>query len=638
MKKWKLMLSLLAVFALFATACGSDVADGVDNAVGAVEGAADGATDTVDEAVTTEEETMEEETMEEETMEEETMEEETMEEEPEEAMAESTAGQGGTFTMLQWQAPSQANAHLSSGTKDLLAGSIVIEPLASIDPDGNVVPRLVDEVPTLGNGGISEDLTEITWTISEGIVWSDGTPLTSEDLVFTYEYCADELTGCTGDWAVDIDKVVAVDDRTITITFAEPKPYPYTAFVGFTSPVLQAAQFAGCIGEGSASCSDQNFAPIGTGPYMITELRPEDTVSYAMNPNYRGAAEGKPFFSNVTLKGGGDAEASARSVLEIGEADFGWNLQVAPEILAPMEAAGQGRVAVAFATNVEHINLNQTNNRAEGDARSDYLDGTNPHPILFENPELARALSLAIDRDLLVQVGYGATGVPTCNMWNVGTQTSTNNDWCLTRDVDQANDILDGLGFVDTDGDGIREANGLPMEFDFATSTNAVRQSNQAVIEANWEEIGVAVNMKDEDASLFFDGTNAQGLSIWHFFNDMEMFTNSAANPDPAAYLGGWRTSEIPTLESAWGGSNMPRMANADFDAVYEDLAATPLDDPSRDDKAIELNDILSADSGAIIPLILRGSVSAFSADIENTGPLNAWDSEYWNIADWTRG
>ena len=135
------------------------------------------------------------------------------------------------------------------------------------------------------------------------------------------------------------------------------------------------------------------------------------------------------------------------------------------------------------------------------------------------------------------------------SIWNVGATNSTNNDWCLTRDVAQANQILDDLGYVDTDGDGIRETDdGIPLEFDYATSTNAVRQSNQEVIKANWEEIGVAVNMKNEDASLFFDGTNAQGLSIWHFFNDMEMFTNGSGTPDPGSYLSGWTSDNIPCL------------------------------------------------------------------------------------------
>ncbi len=547
--------------------------------------------------------------------------------------AGSMAGQGGDLLLLQWQAPSIANSLLSGGTKDLLAGSLVLEPLAEVLGTGVIVPALAAEIPTVGNGGISEDLTSITWTLKEGVVWSDGSPFTSEDVVFTWAFCADELTGCSGDPG-NVTLVEALDPLTVKVSFDAPTPYPFSFFVSFTSPIIQKAQFEACKGEAAKSCTDENFAPIGTGPYMVTELRPEDTVVYEYNPNYRGVPEGKPFFGTVTIKGGGDAEAAARSVLEIGEADFAWNLQVAPEILGPMEAAGNGRVAVAFATSVEHINLNQTN--PDGDPPSDYAGGSNPNPFFFENAQLARALSLAINRAELVAVGYGANGAPTCNIWVVGAGDSPNTD--CEQDVDEANRILDeDLGYMDTDGDGVRELpDGTPLEWDYVTSTNAVRQSNQDLIKVYWEAIGVNVNMRNESASLFFDGTNASDVSIWKFFTDIQMFTNGAATPDPQAYLEGWKCAQIPESTNSFGGGNIVRMCSAEYDALWDELASTALDDPARVGLTHQLNDIIVT-GGSTIPLINRGSVSAFSNDIEGVGDLNGWDGEYWNIEEWFR-
>ena len=554
------------------------------------------------------------------------------------AQAEETmAGQGGELLLLQWQAPSQANPYLSTGTKDLLAGSLVLEPLAEWSPGGELLPALATEIPSTANGGVSADLTSITWTLQDGVLWSDGSALSADDVVFSWEYCTDELTGCSADSFVNVVSVVADDDLTVTITFDAPTPFPYVPFVGYTNPIIQRAQFAECVGEEAKACTDQNFKPVGTGPYMVTELRAEDTVLYEYNPNYRFAAEGKPFFGTVQIKGGGDAEASARSVLEIGEADFAWNLQVAPELLGPMEAAGNGTVVVAFTSNVEHINLNQTN--PDGDPRSDYAGGANPNPFFTNNTDLARALSLAINRDELVLVGYGANGIPTCNIWQLPSQLSTNNDWCLTQDIDEANRILDeDLGYVDSDGDGVRELpDGTPLEWDYVTSTNAVRQSNQDLIKSYWEQIGVNVNMQNEDASLFFDGTNASDVSIWKFFTDIEMFTNGSSGPDAQGYLLSWLTEQIPESTNSWGGSNIVRMASDEFDALYAQLSTTPLDDPARDDIVIQLNDIISASSGSTIPLISRGSVSAFKNDIQGQGELNGWDSEYYNVEDWVR-
>ena len=549
-----------------------------------------------------------------------------------EAPAGATAGQGGELLILQWQAPSQANPLLSSGTKDLLAGSLVLEPLAEVAPDGSVVATgLATEVPTVENGGVAEDFTSMTWNLTEGVLWSDGTPFTADDVLFTFEYCEDELTGCSVDLS-KVDNIEVIDDLTVKVNFTEPQPFPYgVAFVGYTSPIIQRAQFQGCIGEGASACTDENFAPIGTGPYMITELRPEDTVSYAFNPNYRGAAEGKPFFGTVTIKGGGDAEASARSVLEIGEADYAWNLQVAPEILLPMEAAGNGTILTSFTANVEHINLNQTDPATGSEHPSQ-------HPVLYQNGEFARALSLAIDRDALVQVGYGPTGTPTCTFWPVGDQATTSLDWCLTRDVAQANQILDDLGYLDTDDDGIREAEGFgPLSFTYTTSTNAVRQSNQAIIKENWAEIGIDVEMENVDAGLFFDGTSASGVSIWQFPWDIEMFTNGSTLPDAASYLSGFHSREISTAALDWPASNnIVRFSDAEFDELSDKALTLSQTDPEYTAIVKQLQEMI-VDMGAIIPLIHRGNVSGISNTIQGLGEPNGWDSEYWNVEDWTR-
>ncbi len=544
------------------------------------------------------------------------------------------AGSGGDLLILQWQAPSQANSLISSGTKDLLAGSLVLEPLAEIAPDGSIVATgLAAEVPTVENGGVAEDFTSITWKLREGVLWSDGTPFTADDVLFTHEYCSDDLTGCTVDWSKIAD-VVVVDDYTVTVNFTEPQPYPYgVAFVGYTSPVVQRAQFEGCVGEQASACTDQNFAPIGTGPYMVTDLRPEDTVTYAFNPNYRGNADGQPFFGNITIKGGGDAESAARSVLEIGEADYAWNLQVAPEILLPMEAAGFGSIVTSFTANVEHINLNQTDPWA--DPPSEF---PSQHPVLYQNGEFARALSLAIDRDALVQVGYGPTGTPTCTFWPVGEQATTALDWCLTRDVDTANQILDDLGYADSDGDGIREHPDFgPLSFTYVTSTNAVRQSNQAIIKENWAEIGIDVEMSNQDASLFFDGTSASDFSIWKFFSDMEMFTNGSVTPDAASYLSGFHTREVTTAALGWpANNNMPRFSDAEFDELADKALTLSSTDPEYTDTVKKLQEII-VEKGAIIPLIHRGNVSGISNSIEGFGDPNGWDSEYWNVENWVR-
>ena len=540
------------------------------------------------------------------------------------------AWQGGELLLLQWQATTHLNPYTGTGTKDIHAASLVIEPLLEYDSNGELAPALATEVPTVANGGQSEDLTQITYTLREGVLWSDGIPFTADDVVFTWEYCT-ESKGCGSSAFDTVTSVEAVDDHTVTITFDTPTPWPYLPFVGATEPIVQREQFTECVGDGFSAC-DHNLTPIGTGPFVVTEMRVEDTVTYAMNESYRGVPDGKPFFGTVTIKGGGSAEDSARAVLATGEAHYAWNLQVPPEILKQLEAEGNGVVEVGFNTSVEGIRLNQTD--PDADSPSDYAGGDNPNPFFFENADLARALSLAIDRDEIAAVAYGPSGEPTCNIWPVpGPALSTNNDWCLTQDIDEANRILEeDLGYVDKDGDGVRELeDGTPLEWDYVTSTNQVRQDTQALVESYWEKIGIKVNMRNEDATVFFD--SASDLGIWKFFTDIQMYTNTATGSDAQGYFQSYVTSQIPELSNDWGGSNIPRCAREDFDETWDTLAETDLDDPARNELIIELND--KHVEYCMIPLTNRGSVSAFSNELEGYGEVNGWDTEFWNIEDW---
>ena len=384
------------------------------------------------------------------------------------------------LTILYWQAPSVPSAYLSAGLKDVDAAAITLEPLASFDPDGNLVPALASEIPTLENGGISQDSTSITWKLKKDVKWSDGSEMTTDDVVFTWVYCTDPGTGCTAESAFDgISEVEAIDSLTVKITFDAPTPYPYTAFVSRGSPIISQKQFTDCVGDAARTCAEQNHSPIGTGPYRIVSFEPNEGATYERNRHYRGD---EPYFDRVELKGGGDALTAARSVLESGEADYAWNLQIKPQQLEELGAEGNGTVVAAFSSLVERIVLNQTNPAPSlGDSRSEYLEGQNSHPFLNYGP-IRRAMSMAIDRALISERLYGFVGKPACNLI-VGppNYVSSANDNCLMQDIARANELLDENGVVDSDGDGIREHNGVPLRVVFQTSTNDVRQETQKI-------------------------------------------------------------------------------------------------------------------------------------------------------------
>ena len=559
------------------------------------------------------------------------------------AQAEGERGRDGQLNLIYWQAPSTMNPYLSGGTKEVEAASMVIEPLARFDENGEMVPWLAEAIPTVENGGVSEDLTTITWVLKEGLTWSDGTPVTAEDAVFTWEYCTHPDGGCAQTSYFDaVASVEAVDERTIRITFDAPKPFPYTALVGSESPLIQKAQFQDCLGARAPECTEANFNPVGTGPFVVDEFRPNDVIALSANENFR--EEGKPAFQNVTLKGGGDAAAAARAVLETGEFDYAWNLQIDPTILADMEAKGIGTVVVDFGTSVERIHLNQTNPdpalppeersvyiwNEEGDLHS---GNANPHPFLTD-PMVGKALSKAIDRQLLVDIGYGAGGQATCNVLPAPElYASTANDDCLVQDMDEAKAILDEAGWV-PGPDGIRVKDGVRLSVLYQTSTNAVRQDTQALVKQWWDELGVETELRNVDASVFFGGDPASPDTFQKFSADIEMYTNNFAGVDPEAYMANWECGRIPRPDTQWQGENIQRFCTPEYDALVEKMAGTA-DLNERGEIAKQMNDLLMQ-SYSIIPLIHRGGVSAHANTLEGVR-MTDWESELWNIKDWTR-
>jgi len=540
-------------------------------------------------------------------------------------------GADGNVKVLYSQAVSIMNAYLSSGTKDVEVGSLVLEPLAGFDQDGNVIPRLVTEIPSVENGGISEDLTTITWKLIPGLLWSDGTPVTAADAVFSYEYCTHPEGGCAQAARYEgIEKVEAIDDLTVKITWTAPKPNPFTAFVGATSPILQKAQFANCLGTAAPTCTEQNFKPIGTGPFMVTDFKVNDVVELAANPNYRDPA--KPRFATMTVKGGGDAAGAARAVMETGEFDYAWNTQINPELQAQMEAGGKGKFVSAFGTLVERIEMNMTNPDPalpEGERST----AKHPHPILSDI-RVRKALSMAIDRNLLVEVGYGNAGRATCNLVPAPAIFASPNTDCLTQDMAGAKALLDEAGWT-VGANGIREKDGKPLKLLYQTSVNPVRQDFQALIKGWWNELGVEVELKSIDGGVFFGGDPGSPDTFQKFYADVEMYANNFDGTDPEPYLAQYLCDKAPSPENGWQGENVNRFCDPAYDALVAELATTR-DMAKRGEIAIRLNEMLTKDSYVIVPLVDRGRLSAHSNTLGGV-VLNTWDSELWNASDWFR-
>src|SRR2546423_7277363 len=337
--------------------------------------------------------------------------------------------------------PSQA-----AGARDGDASRLVIEPLASWGPDAKPVANsLAAEIPTVANGGLSSDFTTVTWKLKPGLKWSDGSAVTADDVVFTFTQIKDPASASTtADNTEGVKSVVAKDANTVVLTYDQPNPNFYQWGVGNCCGILQKAQFANFTGA-KLKDAPGNLKPIGTGPYMVTDFKPGDVVTYAANPNFRDP--NKPFFKTVNFKGGGDAESSARALFQTGDVDYAWNLQVAANILQPMIGSStKGSMLSVYGSSVERILLNFADPNAPGDQRG---EPTTKHPF-FNGPDgltVRKALAMATDRSTVAKqlYGDGLTGKPGCNIITgvPDYESTATTSFCSTFDPVAAANLFD---------------------------------------------------------------------------------------------------------------------------------------------------------------------------------------------------
>jgi peptide/nickel transport system substrate-binding protein len=542
-----------------------------------------------------------------------------------------TTSQGDTevLKLLYWQAPTILNPHLSTGFKDSEASRITLEPLASFNAKGELIPFLAREIPSLENGGVAKDGQSVTWKLKQGVMWSDGTPFTAQDVIATYRFITNPKTGATSAGSYEsVQKVEAIDDYTVKVTFKAVNPAWSSVFVGTDGMILPAHLYESFSDE-KARQAPANLLPVGTGPYKAIEFKPGDTVIYEANPLFREAKQ--LGFQRVELKGGGDATSAARAVLQTGEADYAYNLQVEAKVLDDLEKAGKGRLISSFGSLIERIlfNLSDPNQvTAEGERSSLQFS----HPFLSDR-KVREALSLAIDRETIVTQLYGRTGKTTPNFLVLPEEYNSPN----TRyefNLAKAAQLLEDGGWQDSNGDGTRDKNRVEMKLVFQTTVNPLRQKTQEIIKQSLQSIGVGVELKTIDASIFFSSDPANDNTVEKFYADLQMFTTGNNVPDPKDYLKTYTCREIPQKSNRWAGNNYSRYCNKDYDKLWQS-ASTELDSEKRRKLIIAMNDML-INNFVIIPLAHRADVAAIGNKLEGF-ELTAWDRNTWNIKDWKR-
>jgi peptide/nickel transport system substrate-binding protein len=537
--------------------------------------------------------------------------------------APTKAGGGGTLKVLWWQAPTLLNPHFAVGTKDQDGSRLFYEPLAAWDAEGNLVPVLAAEIPSVESGTVDKDLMWVVWQLKPGVKWHDGQPLTADDCVFNWQYASDPATAATTIGSYKDLKVAKLDELTIRIDFEKSTPFWADAFVSNRGMLIPKHVFENYKGTLSRE-APANLSPVGTGPYLFVDFKPGDLIRGKINPSYH--EPNRPYFDAIEMKGGGDAVSAARAVLQTGEYDFAWNMQVENELLKRLENGGKGRVVIFPSGGVEHIQLNNTDPSKEVDGERSSIK--TKHPFLSD-PAVRDALNLLVDRASVEKFIYGRTGKATANYINNPPRFVSKNT-SFEFSIAQANDILDRAGWH-PDADGIRAKDGVKLQIVYQTSINAPRQKTQEIVKQACQKAGIDIDIKAVPASVYFSSDIGNPDTYGKFTADLQMQTISLGQPDPREFMRSFLSSEVSCKANKWQGRNSTRWRSPEFDALY-DAADHETDLVKRASMFIAMNDMVISDV-VVIPIVARPGVAAVAKKLNVV--LSGWDSYLWDLRNW---
>lgn len=549
----------------------------------------------------------------------------------EENTENQTRGEGGELRMIQWQASTIMSPHVSSGTKDFLAAQLVLEPLIHYTPEATMIPNLVTEVPSVEAGTLAEDLTWVQLSVLPDVTWSDGEPFTAADIAFTIDWVLNPDNNSVNFSSYEpITGHELVDDHTIRVTFGAANPFWFDPFAGTSTGIVYPKHVL----EAEGSHEQFIINPIGTGPYVVESFVPNDEAIFVMNENYR--EPNKPFFDRVYLKGGGDAAAAARAVLQTGEFHYAWNIVLEPDVLAEMETAeGPGEILAVpgVSVSVERVNLNFSDPNTEVDGQRSEMN--TPHPFLTDIA-VRKAMYHAVNRQQIVDAFYGEGNEVATNIV-YGDEPVISTNTAYEYDPELARQVLEEAGWVLNDA-GVREKDGIQLDVVYATSVNAVRQKIQSVVKANLEEVGFRIQLEQIDAGLYFDASAGTDENIYKFYWDFNQYQSVPNNPRALSFLNGWYSgtdgSNVAQASNAWNGGNTQRWINADYDAAYE-AAQTETDADALTELFVTMNDLVMLDY-AVLPIVLTNNPRVISRQLNrNHIARAAFSYDYWNIANW---
>jgi len=540
------------------------------------------------------------------------------------AVVDVTAGEvqrGGTVVYIIPEEPANLNQYLADAAIVRQVADAVVEGLVDVNADGEYFPELAAELPTLQNGGVSEDFLTVTWKLNPGLKWSDGTPITSDDVKFTWEAVSHPESGAvqTGGFSL-IESVETPDELTAVVRYKEL----YVAYLGqFRWGVIP--QHAA--GEPADMLNwDWNRDPVAAGPFIVEEWAAGDHVTLKPNPSYR--EEGKPYLdrlifrvvpaydTQLALMKQGDAHVQ----LWPGEAKDVWDQMmggVAEQQLVP----GIWNMALDF-------NLSRPFDDDPGPE--------SPHPSLGDL-RVRQAIAYGINYDYIIQDVMRGDVSPSHSPFEYGWY-KCEMERPYPYDPDKAKALLEEADWKDEDGNGIRECHGCPyaeegdplrLQLMGYTNFPPLDRTEEAIVE-QMAAIGIEMYIQNEDFAVIFGGWSDRAPRKTGDFD--VMIYDRGFEQDPHTYIANhWASDQIPSADNP-DGANWYRWQNPKADEAIKTAGSTP-DIEARKAAYCALAEEINKDVVGVYIYLFKDGYGLNKKVHGYT--VSTWGSLTWDVANW---
>ncbi|HNF35644.1 MAG TPA: peptide ABC transporter substrate-binding protein [Anaerolineales bacterium] len=538
------------------------------------------------------------------------------------AATEPASSGGGTVVLILPEEPTTLNFYLADAAiVRQVADATSMTGLVTIDETGNFVPTLAQEVPTTENGGLSSDYLTVTWKLKEGLKWSDGEALTSDDVKFTVEVLSNPDSGAlVGTSGFDlITKVETPDATTTVLTYSEPYPGYLDQFAYGLFP----RHATGKPEEMSAWA--WNSKPVVAGPFILSNWESGKRLSFTRNPNYYEA--GKPYLDEVVFEVVPEPAAQTAMMLN-GEAQ----MQLWPsEFKADYDTLLTGKAQQYLIPGIWNMAIDfNLSAPFDGDPTA-----SAPHPILGDI-RVRQAIAHAINYQSLQQDVLKGSVSDSTNPFAYGWYKCE-----LPRqfgyDVEAANKLLDEAGWVMGD-DGIRVAKGakyaedgtrLSLELQGYTAFDPLQLTEEFIVE-NLKAVGIEARIQNYDFSIIF-GTFEDNSPRAVGDYDMLIFDRGFTTEPQGYNFDAYHSTRIPTAENPTGG-NYFRWINAEVDSAL-DTAGSSFDIQTRKDAYCKVGQAVLDELPQVYLYLFQDNYGI--ADSLSGYTLNTWGSMSWGIQNW---